>query len=82
MCCEFYLDCYLNTTIFFFFFLWNKDQDSLKKSQGVGPIRKVLLLKEDHEGLGISITVRSSTSRFSMDRGLVEPGSFGKQSVL
>uniref|UniRef100_A0A8C9DTH7 Golgi associated PDZ and coiled-coil motif containing n=1 Tax=Prolemur simus TaxID=1328070 RepID=A0A8C9DTH7_PROSS len=32
------------------------DQDSLKKSQGVGPIRKVLLLKEDHEGLGISIT--------------------------
>ncbi|XP_053447880.1 Golgi-associated PDZ and coiled-coil motif-containing protein isoform X1 [Nycticebus coucang] len=33
-----------------------EDQDSLKKSQGVGPIRKVLLLKEDHEGLGISIT--------------------------
>lgn len=32
------------------------DQDSLKKSQGVGPIRKVLLLKEDYEGLGISIT--------------------------
>ncbi|XP_007454982.1 PREDICTED: golgi-associated PDZ and coiled-coil motif-containing protein isoform X4 [Lipotes vexillifer] len=32
------------------------DQDSLKKSQGVGPIRKVFLLKEDHEGLGISIT--------------------------
>uniref|UniRef100_A0A8C0RJ84 Golgi associated PDZ and coiled-coil motif containing n=2 Tax=Canis lupus familiaris TaxID=9615 RepID=A0A8C0RJ84_CANLF len=32
------------------------DQDTLKKSQGVGPIRKVLLLKEDHEGLGISIT--------------------------
>ncbi|KAF7254285.1 Golgi-associated PDZ and coiled-coil motif-containing protein [Varanus komodoensis] len=30
--------------------------DSLKKSQGVGPIRKVLLVKEDHEGLGISIT--------------------------
>lgn len=40
----------------------NKDQDSLKKSQGVGPIRKVLLLKEDYEGLGISITVRSSAS--------------------
>ncbi|XP_056280485.1 Golgi-associated PDZ and coiled-coil motif-containing protein isoform X2 [Pseudoliparis swirei] len=30
--------------------------DMLKKSQGVGPIRKVVLLKEDHEGLGISIT--------------------------
>ncbi|MEE6476119.1 hypothetical protein FKM82_010981 [Ascaphus truei] len=30
--------------------------DCLKKSQGVGPIRKVLLVKEDHEGLGISIT--------------------------
>uniref|UniRef100_A0ABM5G7D7 Golgi-associated PDZ and coiled-coil motif-containing protein isoform X1 n=1 Tax=Pogona vitticeps TaxID=103695 RepID=A0ABM5G7D7_9SAUR len=30
--------------------------DSLKKTQGVGPIRKVLLVKEDHEGLGISIT--------------------------
>ncbi|KTF71190.1 hypothetical protein cypCar_00049425, partial [Cyprinus carpio] len=32
------------------------DTDSLKKSQGVGPIRKVVLTKEDHEGLGISIT--------------------------
>ncbi|NXD61322.1 GOPC protein, partial [Corvus moneduloides] len=32
------------------------DPDALKKSQGVGPIRKVLLVKEDHEGLGISIT--------------------------
>uniref|UniRef100_A0A8C9WVZ3 Golgi-associated PDZ and coiled-coil motif-containing protein n=1 Tax=Scleropages formosus TaxID=113540 RepID=A0A8C9WVZ3_SCLFO len=32
------------------------DPDSLKKSQGVGPIRKVVLTKEDHEGLGISIT--------------------------
>ncbi|KAJ1152264.1 hypothetical protein NDU88_005040 [Pleurodeles waltl] len=32
------------------------DPDCLKKSQGVGPIRKVLLVKEDHEGLGISIT--------------------------
>uniref|UniRef100_A0A8C8SHZ2 Golgi-associated PDZ and coiled-coil motif-containing protein n=1 Tax=Pelusios castaneus TaxID=367368 RepID=A0A8C8SHZ2_9SAUR len=32
------------------------EPDSLKKSQGVGPIRKVLLVKEDHEGLGISIT--------------------------
>lgn len=31
----------------------------LKKTQGVGPIRKVVLVKEDHEGLGISITVRS-----------------------
>lgn len=30
--------------------------DTLKKTQGVGPIRKVMLLKEDHEGLGISIT--------------------------
>ncbi|XP_059368254.1 Golgi-associated PDZ and coiled-coil motif-containing protein-like isoform X1 [Carassius carassius] len=30
--------------------------DSLKKTQGVGPIRKVVLTKEDHEGLGISIT--------------------------
>ncbi|CAB1340314.1 unnamed protein product [Coregonus sp. 'balchen'] len=28
----------------------------LKKTQGVGPIRKVVLAKEDHEGLGISIT--------------------------
>ncbi|XP_056337618.1 Golgi-associated PDZ and coiled-coil motif-containing protein isoform X2 [Danio aesculapii] len=32
------------------------DTDSLKKTQGVGPIRKVVLTKEDHEGLGISIT--------------------------
>ncbi|CAJ0961674.1 unnamed protein product [Ranitomeya imitator] len=32
------------------------DPDCLKKSQGVGPIRKVILVKEDHEGLGISIT--------------------------
>ncbi|XP_067097600.1 Golgi-associated PDZ and coiled-coil motif-containing protein isoform X1 [Osmerus mordax] len=32
------------------------DTDSLKRSQGVGPIRKVVLAKEDHEGLGISIT--------------------------
>ncbi|XP_037541222.1 Golgi-associated PDZ and coiled-coil motif-containing protein isoform X2 [Nematolebias whitei] len=32
------------------------DPDMLKKSQGVGPIRKVVLMKEDHEGLGISIT--------------------------
>ncbi|XP_060722166.1 Golgi-associated PDZ and coiled-coil motif-containing protein isoform X1 [Tachysurus vachellii] len=32
------------------------DPESLKKTQGVGPIRKVLLSKEDHEGLGISIT--------------------------
>lgn len=31
----------------------------LKKTQGVGPIRKVALVKEDHEGLGISITVRT-----------------------
>ncbi|XP_063079284.1 Golgi-associated PDZ and coiled-coil motif-containing protein isoform X3 [Engraulis encrasicolus] len=32
------------------------EHDSLKKTQGVGPIRKVVLAKEDHEGLGISIT--------------------------
>ncbi|KAK0156463.1 Golgi-associated PDZ and coiled-coil motif-containing protein [Merluccius polli] len=32
------------------------DTDMLKKTQGVGPIRKVLLAKEDNEGLGISIT--------------------------
>ncbi|XP_006626350.1 Golgi-associated PDZ and coiled-coil motif-containing protein isoform X1 [Lepisosteus oculatus] len=32
------------------------DTETLKKTQGVGPIRKVLLSKEDHEGLGISIT--------------------------
>ncbi|XP_028809063.1 Golgi-associated PDZ and coiled-coil motif-containing protein isoform X2 [Denticeps clupeoides] len=32
------------------------DPESLKKTQGVGPIRKVVLTKEDHEGLGISIT--------------------------
>ncbi|KAM9354341.1 Golgi-associated PDZ and coiled-coil motif-containing protein isoform 2-T2 [Pholidichthys leucotaenia] len=32
------------------------DPDALKKTQGVGPIRKVVLVKEDHEGLGISIT--------------------------
>ncbi|XP_034383341.1 Golgi-associated PDZ and coiled-coil motif-containing protein isoform X2 [Cyclopterus lumpus] len=30
--------------------------EMLKKSQGVGPIRKVVLVKDDHEGLGISIT--------------------------
>ena len=30
----------------------------LKKTQGVGPIRKVVLAKDDNEGLGISITVR------------------------
>ncbi|XP_053300824.1 Golgi-associated PDZ and coiled-coil motif-containing protein isoform X1 [Pleuronectes platessa] len=30
--------------------------DILKKTQGVGPIRKVVLVKDDHEGLGISIT--------------------------
>ncbi|CAG5950652.1 unnamed protein product [Menidia menidia] len=33
-----------------------RDPDMLKKTQGVGPIRKILLVKEDHEGLGISIT--------------------------
>uniref|UniRef100_A0A3Q3WPN5 PDZ domain-containing protein n=1 Tax=Mola mola TaxID=94237 RepID=A0A3Q3WPN5_MOLML len=33
------------------------DPDMLKKTQGVGPIRKVVLVKDDHEGLGISITV-------------------------
>lgn len=33
----------------------------LKKTQGVGPIRKVILVKDDHEGLGISITVRYPT---------------------
>ncbi|XP_069742930.1 Golgi-associated PDZ and coiled-coil motif-containing protein [Narcine bancroftii] len=32
------------------------DPDAIRKTQGVGPIRKVLLVKEDHEGLGISIT--------------------------
>uniref|UniRef100_A0A8C7X328 Golgi-associated PDZ and coiled-coil motif-containing protein n=1 Tax=Oryzias sinensis TaxID=183150 RepID=A0A8C7X328_9TELE len=32
------------------------EHDLLKKTQGVGPIRKVALVKEDHEGLGISIT--------------------------
>lgn len=32
------------------------DPEMLKKSQGVGPIRKVVLVKDDHEGLGISIT--------------------------
>ncbi|XP_034435755.1 Golgi-associated PDZ and coiled-coil motif-containing protein isoform X1 [Hippoglossus hippoglossus] len=32
------------------------DPDILKKTQGVGPIRKVVLVKDDHEGLGISIT--------------------------
>ncbi|XP_071006598.1 Golgi-associated PDZ and coiled-coil motif-containing protein isoform X2 [Oncorhynchus clarkii lewisi] len=32
------------------------ETDVLKKTQGVGPIRKVVLAKEDHEGLGISIT--------------------------
>ena len=30
----------------------------LKKTQGVGPIRKVVLAKDDNEGLGISITVK------------------------
>ncbi|GAA6075316.1 Golgi-associated PDZ and coiled-coil motif-containing protein isoform X1, partial [Tachysurus ichikawai] len=37
------------------------DPEALKKTQGVGPIRKVLLSKEDHEGLGISITVSLSS---------------------
>ncbi len=37
-----------------------QETDSLKKTQGVGPIRKVVLTKEDHEGLGISITVSST----------------------
>lgn len=32
------------------------EPESLKKTQGVGPIRKVMLSKADHEGLGISIT--------------------------
>ncbi|KAG7258898.1 LOW QUALITY PROTEIN: hypothetical protein CRUP_025520 [Coryphaenoides rupestris] len=32
------------------------ETDMLKKTQGVGPIRKVVLAKEDNEGLGISIT--------------------------
>ncbi|XP_051234539.1 Golgi-associated PDZ and coiled-coil motif-containing protein isoform X6 [Dicentrarchus labrax] len=32
------------------------DPEMLKKTQGVGPIRKVVLVKDDHEGLGISIT--------------------------
>ncbi|KAJ3606432.1 hypothetical protein NHX12_025953 [Muraenolepis orangiensis] len=32
------------------------DTDMLKKTQGVGPIRKVVLAKDDNEGLGISIT--------------------------
>ncbi|XP_043540458.1 Golgi-associated PDZ and coiled-coil motif-containing protein isoform X2 [Chiloscyllium plagiosum] len=32
------------------------DPNVIRKSQGVGPIRKILLVKEDHEGLGISIT--------------------------
>lgn len=36
----------------------------LKKTQGVGPIRKVVLVKDDHEGLGISITVSHSHSCF------------------
>ncbi len=59
-----------------------QDTDSLKKTQGVGPIRKVVLTKEDHEGLGISITV-SSTFDFirrlihlvSMDESLYVPRS-------
>uniref|UniRef100_A0AAZ3RBK3 PDZ domain-containing protein n=1 Tax=Oncorhynchus tshawytscha TaxID=74940 RepID=A0AAZ3RBK3_ONCTS len=38
------------------------ETDILKKTQGVGPIRKVVLAKEDHEGLGISITVNSTTN--------------------
>uniref|UniRef100_A0A8C4Z036 Golgi-associated PDZ and coiled-coil motif-containing protein n=1 Tax=Gadus morhua TaxID=8049 RepID=A0A8C4Z036_GADMO len=32
------------------------ESDMLKKTQGVGPIRKVVLAKDDNEGLGISIT--------------------------
>jgi hypothetical protein len=69
---------YLNNTNCFSLFPCNKDQDSLKKSQGVGPIRKVLLLKEDHEGLGISITVRSCafvSLRHSSDRNRVLCGA-------
>lgn len=37
----------------------------LKKTQGVGPIRKVVLVKDDQEGLGISITVRCCLCLFS-----------------
>lgn len=39
--------------------MYLQDPDMLKKTQGVGPIRKIVLVKDDHEGLGISITVRS-----------------------
>lgn len=52
----------------FTFLLYLQDPDALKKSQGVGPIRKVLLVKEDHEGLGISITV-STCVYFLSHRG-------------
>lgn len=41
-----------------------QEPDMLKKTQGVGPIRKVVLVKDDHEGLGISITVSHSHSCF------------------
>lgn len=34
------------------------DRNALKKYKGVGQLRKVKLVKEPHEGLGISITVR------------------------
>ncbi|XP_034556053.1 Golgi-associated PDZ and coiled-coil motif-containing protein [Notolabrus celidotus] len=48
------------------------DPDMLKKTQGVGPIRKVALVKEDHEGLGISITIwpglESTGQGFSEDQ--------------
>lgn len=51
----------------------SQDPDMLKKTQGVGPIRKVLLLKDDHEGLGISITVRLFVVASAMFASIVQP---------
>lgn len=52
--------------------LWLQDADMLKKTQGVGPIRKVVLVKDDQEGLGISITVRRLLVLFFFSSELFE----------
>ena len=39
-----------------------QDFNSLKRRQGVGDIRKVVLIKETDEGLGMSITVSTANT--------------------
>ena len=66
--------------------MFPQDPDMLKKTQGVGPIRKVTLAKDDHEGLGISITVRSRScvtmATMETIQELVLPGSEFQQNLL